>query len=97
LLTGGTLKDRVTAGGPMRADAAVAAVDGSDWRPRRRRRCRILHRDIKPSNCFIDRDGVVKVGDFGLSISTLARDVHQQLITWLRRDAAVRAAGAASW
>jgi uncharacterized RDD family membrane protein YckC len=41
----------------------------------------ILHRDIKPSNCFIDRDGVVKIGDFGLSISTLARDVHQQLIT----------------
>ena len=41
----------------------------------------ILHRDIKPSNCFIDRDGVVKVGDFGLSISTLARDVHQQLVT----------------
>ena len=38
----------------------------------------ILHRDIKPSNCFVDRDGRVKVGDFGLSISTLARDVRQR-------------------
>ena len=35
----------------------------------------ILHRDIKPSNCFVDADGTVKVGDFGLSIPTVARDV----------------------
>ena len=34
----------------------------------------ILHRDIKPSNCFVDRDGRVLVGDFGLSMATLARD-----------------------
>lgn len=34
----------------------------------------MLHRDIKPSNCFIDSDGTVKVGDFGLSISTLPTD-----------------------
>ena len=30
----------------------------------------VLHRDVKPSNCFVDVDGGVKIGDFGLSIST---------------------------
>ena len=34
----------------------------------------ILHRDIKPANCFIEPSGTVKVGDFGLSISTVSRD-----------------------
>jgi uncharacterized RDD family membrane protein YckC len=81
LLPGGTLKDRVVTNGPMRPDEAVAAVmelvGGLDAAAS----AGILHRDIKPSNCFVDRDGVVKVGDFGLSISTLARDVHQQLAT----------------
>ena len=81
LLPGGTLKDRVVAHGPMRPGEAVAAVmeliGGLDAAAA----AGILHRDIKPSNCFIDRDGVVKIGDFGLSISTLARDVHQQLVT----------------
>src|SRR4029077_18109842 len=33
----------------------------------------VLHRDVKPANCFIETDSSVKVGDFGLSISTLAR------------------------
>jgi serine/threonine protein kinase len=33
----------------------------------------ILHRDIKPGNCFEDADGTIKIGDFGLSISTAAR------------------------
>jgi eukaryotic-like serine/threonine-protein kinase len=28
-------------------------------------------RDVKPSNCFIDAGGRIKIGDFGLAISTL--------------------------
>ncbi len=34
----------------------------------------MVHRDIKPSNCFVSPDGSVKIGDFGLSVSTLAKD-----------------------
>ena len=78
LLPGGTLKDRVDADGPLppprrvgRDPSIIAGLDAAHA-------AGILHRDIKPSNCFVDRDGTVKVGDFGLSISTLARDVHQR-------------------
>ena len=70
LAPGGTLKDRVKIKGPLPLSPAIdailqviagleAAAEGG-----------VLHRDIKPSNCFVDSDGTVKVGDFGLSIST---------------------------
>jgi serine/threonine protein kinase len=81
LLPGGTLKDRVAAEGPLPPAVAVSAVLDIIGGLDAAQAAGILHRDIKPSNCFVDADGSVKVGDFGLSISTLARDVHQQLAT----------------
>jgi uncharacterized RDD family membrane protein YckC len=73
LVPGGTLKDRVTAGGPMSVPDAVAAIvdiiSGLDAAAS----AGILHRDIKPSNCFVDAEGNVKVGDFGLSIPASGR------------------------
>jgi len=81
LLPGGTLKDRVAAEGPLPPAVAVSAVLDIIGGLDAAQAAGILHRDIKPSNCFVDNDGSVKVGDFGLSISTLARDVHQQLAT----------------
>ncbi len=74
LLPGGTLKDKLKAGGPLppreAVDAILQIVDGLAAAEAQG----VLHRDIKPANCFVDVDGTVKVGDFGLSISTLARD-----------------------
>jgi hypothetical protein len=68
-----TLKDRVTTGGPLpvadAVDVVLAIIDGLEAA----QSTDVLHRDIKPANCFIGDDGTVKVGDFGLSISTLAR------------------------
>jgi serine/threonine protein kinase len=81
LLAGGTLKDRVSAEGPMPASAAVSAVLDVIGGLDAAQAAGILHRDIKPSNCFVDADGAVKVGDFGLSISTLTRDVRHELTT----------------
>jgi uncharacterized RDD family membrane protein YckC len=68
-LMAGTLADRLKGGEPLAPAAAVdmtlqlvaglqAAADAG-----------ILHRDVKPSNCFVDGDGVVKIGDFGISRS----------------------------
>jgi eukaryotic-like serine/threonine-protein kinase len=74
LLPGGTLRDRVIRSGPLppaeAVDAMLQLIAGLDAAYG----VGILHRDIKPSNCFVDRDGSVKVGDFGLSISALGRE-----------------------
>jgi eukaryotic-like serine/threonine-protein kinase len=81
LLPGGTLKDRVAAHGALPLTQAVSAVLDIIGGLDAAQQAGILHRDIKPSNCFIDSDGAVKVGDFGLSISTLARDVRHNIAT----------------
>src|SRR5262245_24477144 len=81
LATGGTLKDRVASKGPLAPTEAVAAILDIIGGLDAAQSVGILHRDVKPSNCFLDSEGSVKVGDFGLSISTLARDVHEQLAT----------------
>ena len=81
LLSGGTLKDRVSAEGPLPPAEAVSAVLDIIGGLDAAQAAGILHRDIKPSNCFVDADGTVKVGDFGLSISTLPRDVQHELGT----------------
>ena len=71
LMTGGTLEELLCREGPMpvtkAVDAILQIIEGleSVWT------AGVLHRDIKPSNCFIAPDGIVKVGDFGLSVSSL--------------------------
>jgi uncharacterized RDD family membrane protein YckC len=75
LLAGGTLKDRVREQGPLPPAEAVDAIRQVIAGLDAAQAGGILHRDVKPANCFTDRDGTVKVGDFGLSISTMARDV----------------------
>ena len=81
LLPGGTLKDRVEKQGPLAPieaiDAMLQVVSGLEAA----HAAGILHRDIKPSNCFVDADGTIKIGDFGLSIPTLAGDVTQLTVT----------------
>ncbi len=81
LLPGGTLKDRIEKKGPLTPieaiDTILQVVSGLEAA----HQAGVLHRDIKPSNCFVDADGTIKVGDFGLSIPTLARDVTQLTAT----------------
>ena len=73
LVAGGTLQDRVRERGPLPVAEAVDCVLQIIAGLEAAQRIGILHRDIKPSNCFRDTDGTVKIGDFGLSISTSVR------------------------
>ena len=77
LVRGGTLRDQVDRHGPLppaeAVDAMLQVIAGLEAVAAEG----VLHRDVKPSNCFIDRDGRIKIGDFGLAISTLARDETQ--------------------
>src|SRR5208283_3436141 len=73
LVSGGTLQDRVRAQGPLpvgeAVDCVLQIVEGLEAA----QRVGILHRDVKPSNCYVSEDCTVKIGDFGLSISTAIR------------------------
>ena len=73
LLPGGTLQDKVKAGGPLpvaeAVDCALQIIDGLEAAQSQG----VIHRDIKPSNCFVDSDGTIKIGDYGLSVSSTAR------------------------
>ncbi|HSI62342.1 MAG TPA: protein kinase, partial [Candidatus Saccharimonadia bacterium] len=73
LIAGGTLQERVQREGPLPVGVAVDAVLQIIAGLEAAQAIGILHRDIKPANCFEDAYGTVKVGDFGLSISTDAR------------------------
>ncbi|MEZ6120658.1 MAG: protein kinase [Pirellulaceae bacterium] len=73
LLRGGTLQDKLDHEGPLSVRDAVKAILNVIAGLEAAAEKGILHRDIKPANCFVDIDGTVKVGDYGLSISSEAR------------------------
>ena len=77
IANGGTLKDVVHAGGPMPVAAAVDAILQVINGLEAAAAAGVLHREIKPSNCFVDGDGGVKIGDFGLSIATAGQGETQ--------------------
>ena len=75
LVDGGTLQHRISSGEAISVDQAVRwTIDVVDGLMAAHAQG-VLHRDIKPSNCFVDAEGRVKLGDFGLS-RAIERDVN---------------------
>jgi eukaryotic-like serine/threonine-protein kinase len=70
----GTLAERIAASGALppaaAVDAALQLIAGLEAAAR----VGVLHRDVKPSNCFVDAEGAIKIGDFGISRSLRATD-----------------------
>jgi len=81
LIGGGTLQDLVNRDGPMdppsAVDATLQLVDGLQAAAA----LGVLHRDIKPPNCFLSVDGVVKIGDYGLSLPVVRGDDTRLTVT----------------
>jgi uncharacterized RDD family membrane protein YckC len=69
LMPGRTLKDVIEAQGGLPISQAVDHILDVIEGLEAAHALGIIHRDVKPSNCFLDADGRVKVGDFGLSKS----------------------------
>lgn len=69
LMTGKTLKDLSQDSGPMPVNKAIQVImdvlDGLEEAHSHG----LIHRDIKPGNCYLESNGRVKLGDFGLARS----------------------------
>lgn len=72
IVESGTLSDELKRRGPMPIADAVDAALGIIAGLEAAYSVGVLHRDIKPSNIFVKPDGGVTVGDYGLSVSTVA-------------------------
>jgi hypothetical protein len=75
LMPGDTLETLVAQQGPLPPETAVAKVLDIIEGLQEAHRLGVVHRDMKPSNCFLEADGRVKVGDFGLAKS-LVNQAH---------------------
>src|SRR5262245_1048983 len=64
-----TLADRLHRDGPLPPATAVDAILQIAQGLAAAADAGILHRDVKPSNCFMGDNGLVKIGDFGISRS----------------------------
>jgi len=72
LMTGQTLKDIVSKRGPLPfADAIPLVLQCIDGLIEAHSRG-MIHRDVKPANCYLDDQGNVKIGDFGLARSLVS-------------------------
>ena len=68
----GTLSDELKRKGPLPLSEAVDSTLSIIAGLESAYASGVLHRDVKPSNIFVSPDGSIKVGDFGLSVSTVA-------------------------
>ena len=84
-MPGPTLHDLVAKQGPLPPEEAVAKVLDVIEGLQQAHRQGVVHRDVKPSNCFLDHDGRVKVGDFGLAKSLTADSTGEQASAGLDR------------
>jgi hypothetical protein len=72
LMPGDTLQDLQKRSGPLPVEEAIRKILDVIEGLEEAHRLGMVHRDVKPSNCFLEPDGRVKVGDFGLAKSLVS-------------------------
>src|SRR5262249_18062046 len=75
LMPGSTIRDLVDQQGPLPVEQAVTKILDVIEGLQAAHRLGVIHRDVKPSNCFLEAEGRIKIGDFGLAKSLL-KDAH---------------------
>ncbi|ANH94519.1 serine/threonine protein kinase [Streptomyces sp. SAT1] len=67
LVDGGSLSGELNAGGPLTPDRLAQVAEQAAEGLAAAHTQGIVHRDIKPGNLLSDRDGTVRIGDFGIA------------------------------
>lgn len=67
LAAGGTLRQRLASEGPLKPSEAIDAILQILEGLHALHSVGLIHRDLKPANCFVTAQGLIKIGDFGLS------------------------------
>jgi serine/threonine protein kinase len=72
LFEGTTLEDRLRDDGPLPPAEATRVLSGMLQGLAHAHREGVIHRDVKPGNVLLDRDGLVKMTDFGIAKAAFA-------------------------
>ncbi|ALC91033.1 serine/threonine protein kinase [Bacillus sp. FJAT-18017] len=74
---GQTLKQYIQHNSPLRVDSAVDIMKQLTSAIAHAHQNHIIHRDIKPQNILVDKDGNVKITDFGIAMALSATSITQ--------------------
>ena len=81
IVRGGTLKDLLRKRGKLRIEEALECGWQLCSALQYIHNHGIVHRDLKPSNIYLNRTGLIKLGDFGIALDTGATEITDQGLT----------------
>jgi serine/threonine protein kinase len=81
LVEGGSFRDLLASDGALSWQVVVSAACQICSALQCAHNHGIIHRDLKPGNLFLTRDGVVKLGDFGIARDVSASDLTAEGLT----------------
>lgn len=81
LVEGGSFRDLLASNGGLSWQVVVSAASQICSALQCAHNHGIIHRDLKPGNLFLTRDGMIKLGDFGIARDVSASDLTAEGLT----------------